>query len=130
MSPRDHPEPLIKLMTSVITMIAGGISFSAYKGGNDNNVNFTGFYFSYWSFAGGNLPEAEASPYYRDADHRYPAWTVCAECAGFFHSFYLVGTSPDCADHYSAEGRAFPESCRPEKGRTPGCYDGMHSCHF
>lgn len=18
----------------------------------------------------------------------------------------------------------------PEKGRTPGCYDGMHSCHF
>lgn len=45
MSPRDHPEPLIKLMTSVITMIAGGISFSAYKGGNDNNVNFTGFYF-------------------------------------------------------------------------------------
>ena len=29
MSPWDHPEPLIKLMTSVITIIAESISFSA-----------------------------------------------------------------------------------------------------
>ena len=44
MSPRDFPKPLIKLMTSVMITIAEGISFSAYKGGNDINVNFTGFY--------------------------------------------------------------------------------------
>ena len=30
MSPRDHPEPLIKLMTSVITIVAGSISFFAF----------------------------------------------------------------------------------------------------
>ena len=130
MSPRDFPKPLIKLMTSVMSTIAKGISFFAYKGGNDINVSFTGFYFSYWSFPGSNLPETEASPYYRNADYRHPAGTVCTEPAGFFYSFYLIGASPDCTDHYPAESRAFPESCRSEKSRTSGSNDGLHPCHL